>query len=83
MSEPTSESLAAVIISNRLLGLFSDQAKVCMSELLRRREDEGDLFKFEEYIANQIKTIQDNNEQASANNGLMSLLSSISKIGKI
>ncbi len=83
MSEPSSESLAAVIISNRLLGLFSDQAKICMSELLRRREDEGDLFKFEEYIDNQIKIIQDENEKAFANNGLMSLLSSISKVGKI
>jgi hypothetical protein len=80
MSKPTSESLAATIITNRLLGLFSDEAKFCMSELLRRREDESDGFEFEKYIADQIKTIQDYNESSLSNNGLMNLLSSIGKI---
>lgn len=74
MSKPTSESLAAIIVSNRALGLYKEEAKTCMSELLRRREDENDPFEFEKYIEDQIKIIDDGNEKSRANNGLVTLL---------
>jgi len=81
--QPTSESLAAIIISNRVLGLYQEESKSCMSELLRRREDDGDTFEFEKYIEEKIKIIYDGNEKSRANNGFMSLLSSLSSLGKM
>ena len=83
MDKPTSESLAAVIVSNRILGLCTDEAKFCMSELMRRREDEQDPFEFEKFIEDQIKIVDDNNEKSRSNNGLATLLSSLSSMGKI
>ena len=80
MTKQTSESLAATIISNRVLGLFSDEAKFCMSELLRRREDENDLFDFEKYIEDQIKIIENNNNQSMSDNGLVNLVSLVGRI---
>lgn len=83
MDKPTSESLAAVIVSNRVLGLYSDEAKFCMSELMRRREDEQDPFGFEKFIEDQIQIIEEGNEKSRANNGLATLLSSLSSMGRI
>jgi len=83
MSKPTSESLAAIIISNRVLGLYSEEAKACMSELLRRREDDGDVFEFEKYIDNQIQIIESGNEKSRDNNGLLNLISSLSSVGRM
>ena len=83
MNKPTSESLAAIIVSNRALGLYSEEAKGCMSELLRRREDDNDPFDFEKYIDDQIKIIEDSNEKSRAANGLMSLMSTLSSIGRV
>jgi hypothetical protein len=83
MDKPTSESLAAVIVSNRVLGLCPDEAKSCMSELMRRREDEQDPFEFEKFIEDQIRIVDENNEKSRANNGLATLLASLSSMGKI
>ena len=83
MNEPTSESLVAIIVSHRVLGLYQEEAKTCMSELLRRREDDNDPFEFEKYIEDQIKIIDDGNEKSRANNGLVTLLSSLSSLGRI
>jgi len=83
MYKETSESLAAIIISNRILGLYSEKAKSCMSELLRRREDDGDLFEYEKYIEDQIQIIEDKNELSRANNGLFNMISSLSLVGKM
>jgi hypothetical protein len=78
----SSESLAAIIVTNRILGLCKEEAKYCMCELLRRREDENDPFLFEEYIENKIKEIQNTNDEAVNNNGFVRFLSTISSIGK-
>ena len=83
MDKPTSESLAAIIVSNRVLDLYTEKAKYCMSELLRRREDEQDPFEFEKFIDDQIKIIEDTNEKSRANNGLITLMSSLSSMGRI
>lgn len=79
----SSESLAATIIANRTLGLYPDEAKYCISELLRRREDEGDPFDFEKYIDNQIQIIETNNESSRSGNQVMNLMTALSSIGKI
>jgi len=76
MSKSSSESLAAIIISNRVLGLFSEEAKSCMSELMRRREEDQDSFEFEKYIDEQIKIIENNNEKSKSGKEFTSLLSS-------
>jgi hypothetical protein len=83
MDKPTSKSLAAIIVSNRVLGLYTEKAKYCMSELLRRREDEQDPFEFEKFIEDQIRIIEDSNEKSKANNGLMTLMTSLSSMGRI
>ena len=83
MSKPTSESLAAIIITNRVLGLYSEEAKSCMSELLRRRDDDGDTFEFEKYIETNIQTIESGNNKSKDNNGLLNLISSLSSVGKM
>lgn len=80
--ESTSESLAAIIVANRVLGLYSDEAKYCMSELLRRREDEGDSFEFEKFIDEKISLIEASNEESRKGNVLMTVLSSLSSVGK-
>ncbi|MCK9567634.1 hypothetical protein M0R72_01630 [Candidatus Pacearchaeota archaeon] len=83
MDKTTSESLAAIVISNRILGLYSDEAKVCMSELLRRREDDGDSFEFEKYINDQIEIVNGLNDKSREGNGLINLISSLSSIGRM
>lgn len=82
MNKATSESLAATIISNRILGLNLEQSKICMSELLRRREEENDQFEFEKYIDEKIKLINDTNKNAVSNNEIMKFMSLISSVGK-
>jgi hypothetical protein len=82
MDKPSSESLAAIIVTSRVLGLFSEDSKKCMSELLKRK-DEGDIFDYESYISNQIKIIEDTNNKSKNDNGFMKLLSSLSSMGKI
>lgn len=83
MNKPTSESLAAIIISNRVLGLYSDEAKICMSELLRRREDDNDPFEFEKYISDQIQIIESGNDKSKDNNGLLNFVSALSSVGRM
>jgi hypothetical protein len=83
MDKPTSESLAAIIISNRVLGLYTEEAKFCMSELMRRREDEKDPFEFEKFIDDQIGIIENVNKKSRDNNGLINLMSSLSSIGRV
>ena len=83
MNKPTSESLAAIIISNRVLGLYSDEAKTCMSELLRRREDDNDPFEFEKYISDQIQIIESGNDKSKDNNGLLNFVSALSSVGRM
>lgn len=78
----SSESLAAIIVTNRVLGLCKEEAKYCMCELLRRREEENDPFLFEEYINNKIEEIKNTNDEAINNNGFVRFLSTISSIGK-
>lgn len=78
----SSESLAATVVANRILGIFVEEAKASMSELLRRREDEEDIFDFEKFIDDQIKRIEATNESSRANNGLLKFMSAITSIGR-
>ena len=47
--EQDSKTLAVVIIANRVLGSFREEAKKCMVVLMKRRQ-EGDKFEFEKFI---------------------------------
>lgn len=47
--EQDSKTLATVIIANRVLGSFREEAKKCMIALMKRRQD-GDKFEFEKFI---------------------------------
>lgn len=80
---PTSESLAATIVANRILGLYQEESKQCMSELLRRKEDENDQFDFESYIKNQIDNIESINDESRNNNGLTRLMEVLSSFRRI
>jgi hypothetical protein len=79
MEKPTSESLAAVIVCTRLFGINKDEAKVCMSELLRRREEDNDIFDFENYINEKVNNIQNQTKQFESKN----ILSGLSLLGKL
>ena len=80
MNNPTSESLVAIIVSNRILNLYHEESKCAMSELLRRREDDGDIFEFEKNIDEQVLLIEETISKSIDNNGFLSLISAIGKI---
>jgi len=44
-----SKALAVTIIAYRILGLYKEEAKFCMMELMRRKQN-GDTFQFEKFI---------------------------------
>jgi hypothetical protein len=52
--EVDSKTLAANVVVYRLLAINKELAIVCMQELYARREN-GDDFKYEEYIERQLK----------------------------
>lgn len=56
IQQAPSESLCGIVVGARALGIMQDFAKVCMAELMRRREL-GEDFAFEEYIEDKVKTI--------------------------
>lgn len=79
MNEPTSESLAAIIVTYRSLNLFKDNARDAMIELLKRK-DKGDTFDFESYIEEKLKAIpKPNNEVSKA----LSFISNIGSVGNL
>ncbi len=51
-----SELLAAIIVSNRVIGLFAAESRSAMIELMTRRQLGSD-FNFESYIEQKIKEI--------------------------
>ena len=71
-----SETLAAIIVANRVLGSFKDEARLAMIELMKRKK-EGDLFDFNKFIEDEIASIPQPDKDVSQ------LISSISKIGSI
>lgn len=52
----SSELLAAIIVSNRVIGLFVEESRSAMIELMTRRQLGSD-FDFETYISEKIKQI--------------------------
>jgi hypothetical protein len=44
-----SENLASMIVIYRVLGIFKEEAKLCMIELMKRKENDDD-FDFESFI---------------------------------
>jgi len=50
-----SKMLATHIVVNRILGSFREEAKLAMAELMRRRMQNKDDFKFEEFIKNEVQ----------------------------
>jgi hypothetical protein len=51
-----SEVLAAIIVSNRVIGLFAAESRSAMIELMTRRQLGSD-FNFESYIEQKVKEI--------------------------
>lgn len=51
-----SEVLAAIIVSNRVIGLFTAESRSAMIELMTRRQLGSD-FNFESYIEQKVKEI--------------------------
>jgi len=49
-----SKALAVTIIAYRILGLYKEEAKFCMMELMRRKQ-KGDIFDFESFIKDGVK----------------------------
>lgn len=78
-SKTSSESLAAIIVANRTLGLFKSQARDAMIELMRRREDEHDDFDFNKFIAEKLNEIP----KSQLNPDVIKLMSSLSMLGNI
>ena len=58
MPSAPSESLCAYIILFRTLGMEKDFSILCMQELLRRKEQLGDDFDYEQYIKDKMPTVQ-------------------------
>lgn len=52
--ENDSKALAVTIIAYRVLGLYKEEAKLCMMELMRRRKL-GEKFEFERFIKDGVK----------------------------
>lgn len=50
----TSKNLAGYIVAYRLLGFNKELSIKCMQELMNRRNN-GDDFKFEDYIESELK----------------------------
>lgn len=53
IEEKDSKQLAAIVVSYRILGMNKELSKLCMAELLKRKE-EGDLFDYESFIAEEV-----------------------------
>ncbi|HUU87005.1 MAG TPA: hypothetical protein VMX17_04540 [Candidatus Glassbacteria bacterium] len=51
-----SEMLATHVVANRILGSFREEAKLAMTELMRRRMQDKDKFAFEEFIREEVKS---------------------------
>lgn len=77
-SKPSSESLAAIIVGYRSLGLFKDKAREAMAELARR-ETEGDDFEYEAWIDAKLKEIP----QSDINPEVLKIVSSIASTGSL
>jgi len=52
-----SKSLAANVVMYRLFGIDKKFSVLCMQELAYRREFEGDNFKYEDFISEEIKKV--------------------------
>jgi hypothetical protein len=77
-SEPTSQSLAAIVVAYRILGICKDEAKSSMIELMKRKEN-GDEFDFELYISEKLAQIP----KSELNPTIIQTLSTISSVGTL
>lgn len=68
--EKTSEQLAAIVVSYRVLGINRNLSIECMSELLRRK-DNGDVFDYEAFIKAEVDKMP---KMSQASNRYMSAI---------
>jgi len=52
-----SKALAVIIIVNRVLGSYREEAKICMMILMQRKMS-GEIFEFEKFIKDGVKEYQ-------------------------
>ena len=62
IKEFPNEKLCEIIASNRYLGILREEAISCMIELATRRSN-GDIFDYESYIENIVKSLPNFNEK--------------------
>jgi hypothetical protein len=74
---PSSESLAAIVVAFRYFGLYKDEARNAMIELMRRK-DSGDSFDFEKFINEKFINIPKSNIDPN----MVRFLNSLSIIGR-
>lgn len=76
LKDKQSEGLASIVVVYRTFGLFKDDAKNAMAELMRRKDD-GDLFEFENFITDEIEKLP----KPAVPNEALSILKTISAQG--
>jgi len=57
VSNKNSEALASVVVIHRVLGSYKNESKICMIELMKRRQC-GEDFNFEEFIGTKVEEYQ-------------------------
>jgi hypothetical protein len=79
--DKSSELLAAIIVSNRVIGLFVDESRSAMIELMTRRQLGSD-FDFETYINEKIKQITPEKSSNVDNNLINNSISLIQRFSR-
>lgn len=72
------ESLAAIVVAYRSLGIFEDKAKEAMIELSKRKEN-GSSFDYEKYIQDKLSLIP----KPNFNSDVFKFIRSVSLIGSL
>lgn len=79
LNKYTNIQLCDIIITNRYLNIFKDEAQKCMIELSLRRQN-GDNFDYESYIEDNFKSLPDLNiDIKNINNSLQELKNMVNK----
>ena len=75
-AKDSSESLAAIVFAHKAFGLFKEESRDAMIELMIRREA-GDEFDFDQYIATKLKEMP----KPQVNEGFHNVLSALNTLG--
>lgn len=80
LKDYSSEKLSEIVVNYRYLGLYEKVSVAAMKELAVRR-DKGDIFNYEEYIENSLKTLPLLDHKLITNgNGLNDLLNLVKNL---